>query len=223
MEIRVLVYPVASDTPQEIEHIVTVTDNITVQELLDRIGSGWADLSDYYPMSGAFTWNEPLLPYLFVEGKVSYNVGFENAKVKDFLYTHNISDHTIRITTGYPWAGGPGVLTLAQLWEDIYPVLEVIAVIATISGFSLKDLFCRLRTHFMKIKQPPQTCFDIVFSRSRWNAFELAELLDIEPARAKELLKLFDYQYDKSQMQYIQGKCTDEIREKLSKVEVRDI
>lgn len=223
MNVKVLVYNIAMDTPQETEHIVEVNDSMTIQELLAKAESGWADLSDYYPMSGAFTWNDPLLPYLFIDGKAVYDVAFEDAKVRDFLSTHNISNHTIRVTTGYPWAGGPGFLALVQIWKDIYPYLEAIAVLVTISGFSLKDLYFYLSNHFLKKECPPQTCFDIVFSRACWNASELARLLDIEPERAKELLRLFDYRYDRTQMQYIQGECTNEVKEKLMNVEVRDI
>lgn len=223
MNVKVLIYNIALDTPQKTEHIVETNDSMTIQELLSEANSGWADLSDYYPLSGVFTWNDALLPYLFTDGKASYNVTFEDAKVKDFLSTHNISENTIRVTTGYPWAGGPGFLALVQIWENVYPFLEAIAVLVTISGFSLKDLYSYLRKHFLKKEQPPQTCFDIVFSRRYWNSSELAKLLDIEPERAKELLRLFDYHYDRTQMQYIQGECTNEIKEKLMNVEVRDI
>lgn len=220
---KVLAKNIALDTPQETEHIVEANDNMTIQELLDEANTGWADLSDYYPLSGVFAWNDAVLPYLFTDGKVSYDIAFENAKVKDFLSTHNICDNTIRVTTGYPWAGGPGFLELVQIWDNIYPYLEAIAVLVTITGVSLKELYSYLRKRFLKKEQPPQTCFDIVFSRRYWNASELAELLDIEQERAKELLKLLDYSYDRTQMQYIQGERTKEIKEQLMNAEVRDV
>lgn len=209
------------EAPQE--KVIVLDDKATIQQLLDAAGCIHADLSHYYPFSGAFTWNDPFLPYLFTGGKVIYFVSFEDAQVKDFLYTHSIADNTIRVTTGYPWAGGPGFLPLEQIWENAFHVLNTIAVFVTISGFSLKDLFCYLRDRFLPIQQPPQSCFDIVFSRQKWNSSELAKLLDIEHERAKELLKVFGYQYSRKQQQYIQGEKAEEIREKLSNVKSFDI
>lgn len=222
MKIKVIVNNVVLETPPT-EYFVDVNDSMTIQELLISVGNEFADLSEYYPLSGVFTWNCACLPYLFINGKASYDVAFEAARVKDFLYTHNIDDNTIRFTAGYPWAGGPGTLAPEQIWEIINSVLQGIAALTDITGFSLRDLFQYLRTHFLKRKQPPQPCFDIVLSRKRWNSSELAEILELEPEKAKELLRLLDYQYDRKQMQYIQGEHTNEIKEKLMSVDVRDI
>ena len=56
-----------------------------------------------------------------------------------------------------------------------------------------------------------------------WNHHELASLLDIEPDRAKDLLKVFGYQYDNSKMLYTQRDDVDEIKSKLVDVKSLDI
>ena len=78
--------------------------------------------------------------------------------------------------------------------------------------------YIRLRNYFMKKGQPPQVCFDIVLSRKQWNHSELSKILDIDPDKTKNLLKLCDYQYDRVQMQYIQGEHAKEIKEKLMSI-----
>ena len=204
------------------EEFFEVSESTTIEELLQISGHcEIADLSDYYPLS-ASSLGDNYFPYLFVDGKVSYDVLFQDAKITDFLDTHNITDHTIRITVEFPLAGVRGPGELWEVWNNIYPTLEQIAVICTLTGISLKGLFDYLKKHFMKKKQAPQVCFDIVLSRKRWNSSELSTLLDIAPDKAKELLRLCDYQYDNSKMQYIQGTHSEEIKEKLMNARLYD-
>lgn len=193
-----------------------IDETTTIQDLLKKSDDEIADLSHYYPLSGVLSWGNECLPYLFVNGKVLYNVSFETARVKDFLSTHSITDNSIRIVIDTPLAGGFGGEELLDLWNNIYPVLEIIAVLFTITGFNLKDLFHYLSKHFIKKQQPPQTCFEIVVSRKQWSANELSSLLELNIIKTKELLKLCNYYYDRSKQQYIQGEHTNEIIEKLN-------
>lgn len=222
MEIKIQIKNIAMENPEVSECVVALPENASIQDLIDSIGWGTADLSEYYPLSGVFSWNSSYVPYLFVNGKVEYDVLFESAHIKDFIYTHNISDNTIKVVVGYPWAGGPGFLELKEIWGHVWPCIEAIAVVCTISGFSLKDLYNYLRTKFMDKGQPPHTCFDIVFSRKQWNALELAKLLDVDVDKAKDLLALCDYQYDRKQQQYMQSNHTEECKKKLTEVQVYD-
>jgi len=213
----------AADVPYDTEEFFEVPENATIQDLLQVSGHGEiADLSDYYPLSGAGSWGENYFPYLFVNGKAAYGVLFQDAKIVDFLNTHNITDNTIRVTVEFPLAGGFGAGELLEFWDSIYPALEQIAVICTITGISLKSLFDYLKKHFIKRDQAPQVCFDIVLSRKQWNSSELSSLLDITPDKAKNLLKLCDYQYDRVKMQYIQGEHAEEIKEKLMNAGLND-
>lgn len=196
--------------------LLNIDETTTIQDLLKKGDDEIADLSHYYPLSGILSWGNECLPYLFVNGKVLYDVSFDAARVKDFLATHNITDNSLRIVIDTPLAGGFGGEELSELWNNIYPVLEAIAVLFTITGFNLKDLFHSLSKHFIKKQQPPQTCFEIVISRKQWNANELSNLLEFNVVKTKELLKLCDYYYDRSKQQYVQGEHTNEIIEKLN-------
>lgn len=222
MKIRAEIKNIALDESAVIEKIVEIDENATLENLICELECGWADLSEYYEFSGVLTWNTDVLPYAIVGYKIVYDVPFSETKVSDFIKTHSIKNETFYITVGYPWAGGPGFITLLEMWDNAYPVLEQIAVLLTL-GIAAKDVikwFCHI---FKKREQTPQVCFDIIFSRNQWNHFELAGLLDVPEEKAKELLKLFGYQYDRVQMQYIQGEQTLEIKQKLLSIETRDI
>lgn len=220
MKIRVLFRHEAADDPYDSEEFFEISENATIQELLQLSEyEENADLSSYYPLSG-FLWGEKFFPFLFVDGKVLYDVSFQDAKVIDFINTHNITDNTIRVTIEFPLAGGAGGCELLDIWNNIYPTLAQISVILSITGFSLSGLFRFLKKYFMKKKQPPQVCFGIVFSRKQWNSSELGALIDIPSDKAKELLKLCGYGYDKKQMQYVQGEHSEEIKEKLMNVRI---
>lgn len=164
MKIKVLFQRGSTASFQTDEQVFEIEESTTIQDLLNTSDGEVADLSDYYPLSGVHIWGCEILPYLFVDGKILYDVLFRDAKVKDFINTHDITDNFIRITIDTPLAGGLGAEELYDLWNKIYPVLEAIAMAFTITGFSLKGLFYCLRQYFVNKKQPPQTCFDIVFS-----------------------------------------------------------
>lgn len=216
MKIKVLFQRGSMASSQADEQFFEIEETTTIRDLLNTSDGEVADLSDYYPLSGVLTWGCEILPYLFVDEKVVYNVLFSDAKVKDFLNTHDITDNIIRIAIDTPLAGGFGAEELYDLWNKIYPALEAIAVMFTITGFSLKALFHCLSQYFVSKNQPPQTCFDIMFSRKRWSAAELSSLLELDVEKVKELLKLCDYHYDRTAKQYVQGQHTSEIIEKLT-------
>ena len=163
------------------------------------------------------------MPFVISGGHILYDVPFEEAKVTDFIATMGLEDHEIEITTGIPWAGGPGFCDLGQMWESALQILGTIAVFCSVSGYSLKDSIHWLCDLFQKRKKKPHTVFDIIYSRPMWNHHELASLLDIEPDRAKDLLKVFGYQYDNSKMLYTQRDDVDEIKSKLVDVKSLDI
>lgn len=223
MLVTVLIYNVLKDFGTNEEKIkIDVHDSTTIQDLLNSTEYEIADLSDYYHLSRPFAWSEAVLPYLFSNGHVLYDVLYTEATVSDFIKTHGIHNNTLRIVVGYPQAGGPGFLDLVQLWDNVYPVLEqvvTIAGVAQIVGGAVKWI-CNF---FKKRKLKPQPIFDIVFSRKQWNSSELSEMLELPHDRAKDLLTLCAYQYDKRKMMYIVTEQSSEIRDKLANVKVFDI
>lgn len=222
MEIKVLVHNIVLEGSQTKECAVQADKNTTIQELLNSIDCGIADLSEYYEFSGVFTWNTTCLPYIISNNEIIYDVPYSEAHLLDFIQTHSIQDNTIRIVIGYPQAGGPGFIELAQLWKQIYPILEQTELLLSL-GIIAVGAAKRLCNLFKKRKRSPQVCFDIVFSRKRWNHFELAEYLNLSDTEAKNLLILCGYEYDHKLIQYIQSNRTDELKQKLTDVQVRDI
>lgn len=222
MNIKALVTYIMADPPLGKEYTVELPENATVQELLDRLGCSLADLSDYYEFSGAFAWNDFCLPYLETGGGVLYDVPYAQAKLTDFLATHHIENGEVRIVTGYPQAGGPGFLELAQIWQQVEPILEQIDLILGLgitAGGAIKWLCSVLK----KRNRTPHVCFDIVFSRKAWNHVELGERLELSAEETKNLLRLCGYEYDRKRMQYIQTERSDDLKDKLKNIQIHDI
>lgn len=202
---------------------VSLNDDTTISELLSAIGVGTAEFPMYYPFSRSLQFGDPFLPFLISGGHILYDDPFEEAKVKDFIVTMDLPDQEIEIAIGIPWVGGPGLCDIELMWESALQVLGTIAVICSVSGYSMKDSihwFCNL---FQKRKKKPHTVFDIIYSRPMWNHYEIASLLDIELDRAKDLLKVFGYQYDNSKKLYTQREDVDEIKSKIVDVKSLDI
>lgn len=200
-----------------LEQYIEIDENTT---LADAVGA--ADLSQYYPLSGAFSFNDKIVPYIISGKKVLWNQGYENVKVIDFLKTHNIETGILTARGGYPQAGGPGFLSLVEIWESLYPVLEQIATVAGVAGLAL-EAWKRIAALFQKKEVPPQPIFDVIYSRKKWNHFELSELLDISPDDAKEFLRVAAYQYDRTIMMYVQQPEAAIVREKIWGVKIHDI
>lgn len=228
MEVKVIFYHVfhAIDPkayPETIEFVSNIDDDITMKELFDKAGQSCADLSEYYYLSGEFCFNENFLPYIInSKGKVEWDISFKEAKVVDFISTHTIENNIIYSKTGYPQAGGPGFKELTEAWKSIYPIIDQFVTTVGLGTITI-GASKWVQTLFKREDVPPQSYFDLIYSRNEWNHNEFAGLLDISREEAKQLLKLFGYKYDKYKMMFIQQSISLELREKLSKVNVLDI
>lgn len=230
MKIKVYVKNIALDEPQTKEYDVNINHSMSVQDLLDMLKCSVADLSDYYEYSGVFAWNNGYLPFIISDDKLMYNVSYSEVNLMDFMNTQHISDNSIRVTTGYAQAGGPGFIELEEIWEAfcmvweaVKPYLEEMIIVTTLSGISVKDIFKGLRTYFTKKKTTPHAVVDMLSSRKQWNHKELASYLGVEDTYAKHLLLAFGYKYDRKLMQYVPGEKTEELKEKLENIQVHDI
>ncbi len=228
MQIRLVLYHVfhsvdLENFPEKIEANFEIDSNTTLSQLLNAAGYPNADLSEYYPLSGVFCFNESFLPYVLNKnGKIDWSVNYENICVVDFLNTHRIDNFTIIAKTGYPQCSGSGFKDIVEVWNMVYPVIDqFVTIIGAISiGKSVKEWF---ESKFQKSDRMPQTFFDLIYSRDCWNHTELAELLEIDFEESKVLLKFLNYTYDNSRKIYIQQLGSIELRKKLSNIEVRDI
>ena len=217
MQIKAIIHEVVND--RTLERTLELGEDATMQGLLDALGYRYGDFTDYDPFYAEFQWDPDFLPFLICDGRILYDVMLHDAKVRDFMRTHEISDNTLRVTTNYPQAGGFGVAELAELWEYAKPVLEGLAIFCTLSGLSVPQLVQRLRDKFTHCDHAPYVLFDIVYSRTAWNQNELAELLQIGAEDAQNTLRLFGYVYDPSQKQYVQGERVEEIKHRLMAIE----
>lgn len=204
------------------EYNLNIDDNTTIKQIFDSVSLPLADLSEYYNLSGVFTFNSCYLPYIInSNNKVEWDISYENSKVIDFLNTHEIE--VVKATYGYPQAGGPGFKDITEIWNLIYPIVDTFV---TVYGFGeiISGAGKWLYSLFNKKNEClcPQAHFDFLFSKEKWNHHELATYLDISADKAKELLRLFGYQYDKSKCLYVQQPQSLELKERLSKINVLD-
>lgn len=228
MKIRLVFYHVfhsvdPENFPEKIVINYEIDSNTTLTQLFNAVGYPHADLSEYYPLSGVFSFNESFLPYIINKnGKIDWSINYENVTVVDFINTHRIENFTIVSKTGYPQCGGPGFKDIVEIWNMVYPVIDQFMTLfgAVSLGRSVKEWF---ESKLQKSDRMPQTFFDLIYSRDCWNHTELADLLEIEYEESKQLLKFLNYSYDNSRKMYIQQPGSIELREKLSSIEVRDI
>lgn len=97
-----MMYGYVEGQPEYEEKQIEVNDETTIGELF-AIG----DLSDYYPLSGAYSFNSTFLPYIInFRDEVIWDVLYCDARVVDFIRTHGIKDGTIHVKCGYVQAGG---------------------------------------------------------------------------------------------------------------------
>lgn len=204
------------DSVQSSVRAVEFDDNTTLQDMI-----GAADVSSYYPLSGAYSFNNEYVPYIISENTVLWNVDYSDVRVKDFIATHHIQNHTLAASEGHTKAGGPGFTELSEVWNQIYPIIDqfvtTVGIVPIVFGAGRW-----IASLFHKKEVPPQSYFDLIYSRDRWNHFELADLLCITSDDSKRLLNSLAYQYDPSVLMFVQQPESLELKDKLTKVNVYD-
>lgn len=216
MEISVLVKHAIENSTDDLT--VEINETTTIPDLFDMVNIPWGDFSDYYRYSSMYYYNRETLPFLLVDKQIQYDVAFTDARIIDFIDTHQIdvSNDKLRVLTGYPMAGGLGAPDVVALWNCAFPILKDIAI-GLIVQFAC-EIIKKICSLFKKRNKAPNIIFDIVYTRKQWNHHELAEYLDIEPENAKSILKLLGYEYDRKKMAYIQGEHIEEIQNKLQQL-----
>lgn len=91
-----VLHTVSEEEPPFWEQSIEIDKNTTLADAI-----GLADVSEYYPLSGAFSFNNQEIPYLISENRILWNQEYQNVKVLDFLETHNIKNGIIRARGGY--------------------------------------------------------------------------------------------------------------------------
>lgn len=200
------------------EHTVLAT-------MLSALGkeNSQLDLSKYYPISVDYCRFSKIVPYLLVNGKISWSVDYNHLTIIDFIHTQKIDekDNRIYLFFGIPQAGGPGLQTFNQIWQQYGDVISA----AAIAYGAVKETITILKNiiGFFKAEevQPPFP-FDFVNSEDKWAAKELADKLGFSKEEAKALLKSMGYQWDRKSQRYIKTNRTSEICRRLADVDVYD-
>lgn len=207
------------DFPKEKRAVIQCSKTTTLKELLVSAEEPCADLSQYYNLSKEYCFNEQFLPYVLgSDGKVRWNVKYDDVTIGDFVRTHDIHDNVIYADTGIPQAGGIGVKQIAELWISYYPILDqFVTAVGAIKGIAVVGKWIK---GLFKKDAPPPAIFDLILSRERWNHVELAVITDIGVENAKMLLKTFGFAWDPVSRQYLKGPQSEEIIGKLSTVSV---
>jgi len=225
VEVKVVYYNVLSPYIDGVikytEDILAVTDSMTLKDIFATSKQSCADVSKYYKVSENYYYNNNQLPYIKkIDGEIIWEPSYEDVKVIEFIYTHDINDNTIYADTGIPQAGGPDLKVFIDLWNEYYPIIDQISSLYGFYtgivgiGLFIKSIFVNKK----KKSPPPQGVFDLILSKNKWNHFELSVALEIDVEATKKLLQAFGYRWDNSKKLYIHQGDINEIIEKLSKV-----
>lgn len=205
-------------TEEQSAMAVLLDDGATINDLLREIGYGSVSFSKYYPFSDRLLFGDAYLPFVISDGRILYDVPYNRAKISDFIDTMDLRDKEIEITVGIPWAGGPGLCGLEEMWESAKSALEAAAIFCTLSGVTVASLIQWICQLFKSRSVKPHTVQDLIYSRKCWNHYELADLLEIEPQRAKDMLKVYGFIYDNSKKMYVEAENIDEVKLKFTNV-----
>ena len=191
---KVVIYNIYEKTTSEYE--VQISDETTIQDLMDITGCGLPTFPDYYPFCHYSVLDDVWIPFIInSNNELQFEVPYKNVTVKEFIGTHRINNDTIRMVTGYPQAGGIELEYWLEMWNYVYPYIEQVQVAVTV-GIGLKRVIDVIKKKFIEKKQPPQASFDIIYTSSQWDLNELASLLELEKSEAEILLKGFGFEYD---------------------------
>jgi len=152
------------------------------------------------------------LPYVVkINGKIDWNVNIDNTLISEFINTHNIdSENGIKFEYGFPQAGGSGFKDVLEVWNQIYPFIQIMANIGGAIAF-----IEFVKTTFKKNIPVPHDIINYLYKREFWNHHELAKILDTSEENAKKLLITFGYKWNNSKKIYI---INSNVKRKIMKI-----
>lgn len=186
-----------------------ISEDCTFSELMKelKLKGDAVGLEKYYPNSCDFMDSCPnILPYLLIDDKYAWNINTLEAKLKDFCHTHSMveekglfvtSKQVVDIENGIDY-----LQYILDLWNHYGDEISAALVLAG-EIITKKELIKKL-LHMFKENSLPAPCAveEIILAREKWNHYELAEKLDIDPENAKMLLKGFGYKWSNHEMLY---------------------
>lgn len=141
------------------------------------------------------------------DNKIYWNMKFEDIKIIDYLNTFQ--------ELPYIWLDPMGLgstgFDYEEVWRIFIEVIESAWVLLGVygnfqTGMSLgKAIF----NYFKKINNKSEipftsdTYLDAIYSRNKWNAMELSEMLELDKEYTKDLLKIIGYEYNNNHKMYV--------------------
>ncbi len=143
-----------------------------------------------------------VLPYLLVNNILQCDVEYQDARLIDFIKTHNISDE-VHININYAEIGDAIFFKdIIELWDVFLPILSQLADIIGIYGAG-RLIFSKLSKKFKKNNIPPNYLMDFTYNKNYWNPFEYSKYLGISFDDSKNLIKGFGYKWDRKTQLYM--------------------
>lgn len=140
--------------------------------------------------------------------KIYWNIKFEDIKIVDYL---NTFQELPCIWFDPPAIGAAAGFDNEEVWKIFIGIIEkawtLLSVYSNVqTGVSLgKTLF----NYFKKINNKSEipftsdTYLDAIYSRKKWNAMELSEMLELDKEYTKDLLKIIGYEYNNNYKMYV--------------------
>ena len=158
------------------------------------------------------------IQYVVKDRKVLWDLDYYSVELLDFFTTHGVRDNSMYFLHGRPRSDGIGPIAVAQMWQIFLNILDTISYIVIITSWIL---FKFRKARILKQNVSPGAVFSFVVSRDSWNIVELSDLMGIERASVKLLLRLCCYEWDSKEFLYKKTKETEAIIRKLNNVPIR--
>lgn len=193
-------------------------DDATIDTLFEALEIRLAEVEceRYYRVQNySLAIAESTLQYVIVNGKVHWNPSYIDTKLMDFFSTHGITDNSIYIRYERGGRGG-GFVDYLFMWDQVYSILEHSVVLITGTDYAVR-LSKFVGAHMRRRDPPahlasmsPGNLLSFIGQRRQWNGFELADLANLSPERAKFFLKGCGYEYDGRRQMFTATDATDQ-------------
>lgn len=185
------------------------------------------DLSRYYTQPKASTILTSL-PFIISDGRALWAVPLDQVTLSSFFQTHGITDATIHLSIPM-CAGGVGASEIVHAWQMLFPIADQVVTGAGLIGLALGAAkWVRGRLHQPKELPDnlqavhPNHFISLVLSRERWNAFDLAELVQVDRDCAAHWLKALRYKWDRTRIMYVRTEATDALVKQFENALIRN-
>ena len=202
--------------------LIDIDEQSTMKELKEKLGIPDASISfdKHYKMNSKVLVSlENIIPFVIrEEGIVEWDLNLEQITLQEFSNSNNINlSKGIYIEYGYVQAGGPGFLKdIYELWAAIHPCLEFLATIDGCIG-----LVKLIKKCFKKKVPNPHSFAEYIYKQDKWSHVILANQLQIDNERSKNILKLFGYEWNNSEKLYVISKVNKKkMIKKINKIDL---